>query len=186
MQSIDNLYLEATHMLIEPGPVVLVTTHYRGKSNIMTLSSLIMLQQNPPFLLGLVLGPWNYSYKALYKTRECVISIPTQEMASTVVNIGNCSGEDEDKFSKFNLTPLPALKVGAPLIAECFANIECKVTDNTLVGKYSFFILQSVNVWTDPEHKERRTLHHNGDGTFVIDGEILDLKDKMVKWPEYL
>lgn len=186
MQTIDNFYLNATHMLIEPGPVVLVTTTYRGKSNIMTLSSLIMLQQNPPFLLGFVLGPWCFSYKALRNTGECVISIPTVEMASSVVEIGNCSGEDINKFKAFNLTPLPAQEVGAPLIAESFANIECKVIDSSMVGKYSFFILKAVNVWTDADRKDRRTLHHNGDGTFIVDGEVINLKDKMVKWPEYL
>ncbi len=186
MQTINNFYLNATHMLIEPGPVVLVTTNYRGKSNIMTLSSLIMLQQNPPFLLGFVLGPWNFSYKALYKTGECVISIPTVDMASTVVEIGNCSGEEIDKFKTFNLTPLPAREVRAPLIAESLANIECQVIDRSMVGKYSLFILKAVNVWTDNDRKERRTLHHNGDGTFVLDGEIINLKEKMEKWPEYL
>ncbi len=186
MQTIDNFYLNATHMLLEPGPVVLVTTAYQGKYNIMALSFLTMLEQNQPFLLALVMGPWDYSYSALQKTGECVISIPTVDMASTVVEIGNCSGSDIDKFKKFNLTPLPAKEIKAPLISECLANIECQVTDTSLVKKYGLFILQTVNVWTDPDRKERRMLHHKGDGTFVVDGETINLKDKMVKWPEYL
>jgi flavin reductase (DIM6/NTAB) family NADH-FMN oxidoreductase RutF len=186
MQKIDKFYLNATHMLIEPGPVVLVTTSYQGQSNIMTLSFLTMLQQNHPFLLGFVMGPWDYSYKTLRKTGECVISIPTVDMASIVVEIGNCSGDDTNKFKTFNLTPLPAKKVEAPLIAECLANIECRVIDTSMVDKYGFFILKSVNVWTDADRKERRMLHHNGDGTFIVDGQTINLKDKMVKWPEYL
>ncbi len=186
MQQIDPFYSNATHMLIEPGPVVLVTTSYHGKPNIMTLTSIIMLEQNLPFRMGISMGPWDYSYETLCKTGECVIAIPTVDLATSVVEIGNCSGEDTDKFKTFNLTALPAKKVKVPLIAECLANIECRVTDTSMIDKYGFFIMETLAVWTDSERKERRMLHHNGDGTFVVDGEILNLKDKMVKWPEYL
>ena len=177
--------LERTHFWIEPGPVILVTTSNKGHHNIMTAGFHAMLQHDPP-LLGCVIGPWDYSFKALKKTKECVISIPTVDLADIVVEIGNCSGKDVDKFKTFKLTPLPAEKVQAPLIAECLANIECRVADVSLVNKYSFFILEAVKVWTDPKRKERRTIHHNGNGTFVVDGATIDLKKKMVKWPEFV
>ena len=92
-----------------------------------------------------------------------MIAIPTVDLARKVVDIGNCSGETIDKFAKFKLTPLPASEVEAPLIAECVANIECRVADRALVNKYSLFILEAVRIWTDPTRKERRTLHHNGE-----------------------
>jgi flavin reductase (DIM6/NTAB) family NADH-FMN oxidoreductase RutF len=76
--------------------------------------------------------------------------------------------------------------VKAPLLAECFANIECRVVDRSMADKYGFFVLEAVKAWTDPEHEERRTFHANGDGTFVVDGETVDLKDRMVKFPECL
>jgi flavin reductase (DIM6/NTAB) family NADH-FMN oxidoreductase RutF len=186
MQTIDEFYQNAVHMLLEPGPVVLVTTAYQGKNNVMTLSFLTMMQQNEPFQLAFVMGPWDHSYEALIKTGECVVSIPTVDLASTVVKIGNCSGDDTDKFKAFNLTTLPAKEVQAPLIAECYANIECRVVDTSMVEAYNLFILETLNVWTDPDRKERRMLHHKGDGTFVVDGETINLKDEMIKWPEYL
>jgi flavin reductase (DIM6/NTAB) family NADH-FMN oxidoreductase RutF len=103
-------------------------------------------------------------------------------MIDQVVDIGNCSGEDIDKFKAFNLTPRPAQKVKAPLIAECLANIECRVVNDSLVDKYSLFILEGVKAWVDYDRKERRTLHANGDGTFVVDGRTLNLRKKMTKW----
>jgi flavin reductase (DIM6/NTAB) family NADH-FMN oxidoreductase RutF len=99
-----------------------------------------------------------------------------------VVDIGNCSGKDIDKFKTFNLTSLPAKKVKAPLIAECLANIECRVVDDRMVEKYSLFVLEGVKAWIDPDRKERRTFHANGDGTFVVDGRTLNLRKKMTKW----
>lgn len=99
-----------------------------------------------------------------------------------MVDIGNCSGEEVDKFTAFGLTPLPAEAVGAPLVAECLANIECRMADTALVDRYNLFILEPVRIWVDAERKERRTLHHWGDGTFTVDNETVDLRERMVRW----
>ena len=114
-----------------------------------------------------------------------MIAIPTVDLARKVVDIGNCSGETIDKFAKFKPTPLPASEVEAPQIAECVANIECRVADRALVNKYSLFILEAVRIWTDPTRKERRTLHHNGDGTFTVDGRTINLQDRMAMWKQF-
>ncbi|MGE5445859.1 MAG: flavin reductase family protein [Ignavibacteriales bacterium] len=177
--------LSKVYRLIEPGPVVLVTTANKGRTNIMTMSWHMMMEFEPP-LIGCIIGPWDYSFAALRKTKECVIAIPTVDLATKVVEIGNCSGQDVEKFDTFGLTPVPAKKVSAPLVAECLANLECRVVDTRMVPKYSLFILRVVKAWTDAERKERRTIHHNGDGTFVVDGRTINLKKKMVKWQESL
>jgi flavin reductase (DIM6/NTAB) family NADH-FMN oxidoreductase RutF len=145
----------------------------------------MMLNHQPP-LIACVIGPWDHSFKALRATGECVLAIPTVDLASKTVEIGNCSGKDTDKFDTFGLTPVPAKQVTAPLIAECLANIECQVTDASLVRKYNLFILEPVKAWLVRRRKERRTIHHNGDGTFVVDGRVLNLRKKMVKWPDFL
>ncbi|OPY58432.1 MAG: Flavin reductase like domain protein [Syntrophorhabdaceae bacterium PtaU1.Bin034] len=176
----DELPLSKAFQLIEPGPVVLVTTAYKKKANIMTMSWHMVMDFTPQ--IGCIVGPWDYSFTALCKTGECVIAIPTVDMAGKVVDIGNCSGQDVDKFKTFKLTALPAESVRAPLIAECLAHIECRVTDDSLVDKYNLFILEGIKAWIDPDRKERRTFHANGDGTFTVDGRTLDLRKKMTKW----
>jgi flavin reductase (DIM6/NTAB) family NADH-FMN oxidoreductase RutF len=172
---------DKVYRLLEPGPIVLVTTVRDGRPNIMTMGFHMVVQHTPP-LIGCIIGPWDYSYRALRESGECVIAIPTADLAQTVVDIGNCSGEAIDKFERFALTARPAEAVAAPLIAECLANIECRVADDTLVDKYNLFILEAVRIWIDPDRAERRTLHHQGDGSFAVDGPILDLRERMVKW----
>jgi flavin reductase (DIM6/NTAB) family NADH-FMN oxidoreductase RutF len=179
----NELPLSKAFRLIEPGPVVLVTTAQEGKANIMTMSWHMVMDFTPQ--IGCIIGSWDYSFKALCATKECVIAIPTVDMAGKVVDIGNCSGQEVNKFKTFGLTPVPAEKVQAPLIAECLANLECRVVDTTLVDKYSLFILEGVKAWIDLKRKERRTFHANGDGTFVVDGRTLNLKKKMVKWASH-
>ena len=93
-------------MLLEPGPVVLVSTASRGGNNIMTISWHMVIDFTPQF--ALMTGARNYSFEALMKNRECVVAIPTVDIAQTVVKIGTCSGSDTDKFRKFELTPLKA------------------------------------------------------------------------------
>ena len=64
-----------------------------------------------------------------------MIAIPALELAPKVVEVGNCSGRNVDKFKRFGLTPVPAKRVAPPLVAECFANLECRVVDTRLVNK---------------------------------------------------
>ena len=172
------------YRLLEAGPIVLVTTNSRGRANIMTMGFHMMMQHDPP-LIGCVIGPWDHSYNALRATGECVIAIPTVDLAETVVDIGNCSGRHLDKFEKFGMTAVPSAEVSAPLIRECLANIECKVSSATLADSHNFFILEAVRIWIDPARGERRTLHHNGDGTFTVDGRTIDLRERMVLWKQF-
>ncbi|MEV6543783.1 flavin reductase family protein [Streptomyces sp. NPDC051665] len=125
--------LDQVHRLIEPGPVILVTTRHRGVPNVMTNGFNMMVRPAPP-LIACTIGPWDHSYEALVETGECVVSVPTADMAATVVDIGNCSGADVDKFEEFALTAVDGEKVQAPLVAECFADIECRVADTSLVA----------------------------------------------------
>ena len=111
------------------------------------------------------------------QTKECVIAVPTVDLSATVVSIGACSGADTDKFKKFALTAVKAKSVKAPLVAECLANIECRVIDH--VGKHGIFVLEAAWAWIDARRKERRTFHANGDGTFVVDGRTIDHRKLM-------
>lgn len=122
-------------MLIEPGPVLLVTTQSHGKKNIMTITWHMVLDFTPR--IALATGTWNYFYRALRETKECVLSIPAVDLAEKAVPIGDCSGANVDKFRKFGLTPLPAATGKAPLIAECLADLECRVPDTWSPPGYS-------------------------------------------------
>ena len=173
-----NLALLKVYQLLEPGPVVLLTTARRGRANIMTLSWHMMVEFEPP-LVACVVSNRNYSFATLCATRECVIAIPALDLAPKVVEVGNCSGRNVDKFKRFGLTPVPAELVAPPLVAECFANLECKVADAGFVNKYCMFVLEVVKAWTDPAQKHPKTIHHHGYGRFVADGKTFKLRSRM-------
>jgi flavin reductase (DIM6/NTAB) family NADH-FMN oxidoreductase RutF len=170
--------LPKVYTLLEPGPVVLLTTAHKGHANVMAMSWHTMLEFEPP-LVGCVVSNRDFSFTALKATKECVINIPTVELAEQVVACGNTSGADVDKFERFGLTARPAREVGAPLIAECYANLECRVVDTRMVNAYCFFVLEVVQAWRDTAVKNPRTIHHEGQGKFFAAGERFKIKSRM-------
>jgi flavin reductase (DIM6/NTAB) family NADH-FMN oxidoreductase RutF len=173
--AMKKIQLSKAFTLMEPGPVVLVTTNDGGKNNIMTISWTMVVDFTPQF--AITTGPWNYSFAALRKSRECVIAVPTVDLIDQVVGVGTCSGADTDKFEKFGLTPVKGKHVRAPLIKECIANIECRVID--IIKEHNIIVLEGVAAYLDSSRKEKRTIHAIGDGTFVIDGRLLNRREMM-------
>jgi flavin reductase (DIM6/NTAB) family NADH-FMN oxidoreductase RutF len=173
-----SLPLAKVYQLLEPGPVVLLTTAQKGRANVMTMSWHMMVEFEPP-RLACVVSDANFSFKALRASGECVIAIPARDLARQVVAVGNCSGREVDKFARISLTPKPASQVAAPLIAECFANLECRVFDRRNVPRYNIFLLEVVKAWTDPAQRNPKTIHHHGYGRFTVDGAAFSLKSKM-------
>lgn len=166
---------------LESGPVVLVSTSDQGKNNVMTISWHMVMDFTPR--LAISTGPWNQSFHTMLETKECVINVPTVEMLETVVHIGMVSGAEVDKFEKFHLTAFPARDVKAPLISECLAALECRLID--YVDKYSLVILEATHVWYNQWKKEKRLCHAIGNGTFSVDGAIIDCRSLMKgKLPE--
>jgi flavin reductase (DIM6/NTAB) family NADH-FMN oxidoreductase RutF len=173
-----TLKLSAVYQLLEPGPVVLLTTVNRNRPNVMTMSWHTMMEFEPP-LVGCVVSGRNHSFAALRRSKECVIAIPTVELAAKVVQCGNVSGRQVDKFARIGLTAVPASTVRAPLIEECWANLECRVADTRMVNRYNLFVLEVVKAWIDRARKKPRTLHHQGRGVFAVDGRIVRLPSRM-------
>ena len=157
---------------LEPGPIVLVSSAWRGEKNIMTMGWHTVMEFVTS-LIGCVIADGNHSFDLIRRSKECVINLPTTALTDTVVGIGNCSGADTDKFEKFGLTALPAHKVKAPLIAQCHANFECRLEDARLVERYNFFIFEVVKAHVATAPKYPATLHYTGDGVFMVSGKII-------------
>jgi flavin reductase (DIM6/NTAB) family NADH-FMN oxidoreductase RutF len=154
---------------LEPGPVVLVSSAWKGTSNIMTLGWHMIMGEEPS-LVGCYIWDANYSFELIRRSKECVINLPTIELASKVVGIGNCSGREVDKFAKYKLTRGMAERVEAPVIEECYANFECKLVDSSLINKYSLFVFEVVKACVAKSPRFPTTLHYRGDALFMISG----------------
>ena len=173
-----DLPVSEIRRFLEPGPVVLVSSARQGKANIMTMGWHTVMEFSPS-LVGCIISNQNHSFEMVRKSRECVINIPTQDMARKVVGIGNCSGSEIDKFKKFKLTAVSAVKIHAPLIQECYANFECKIFDAELVNRYNFFVFEVVKAHVAVSPKYPKTLHYRGDGVFMLSGRSIRLPSRV-------
>ena len=154
---------------LEPGPIVLVSSAWKGRTNIMTMGWHMMMEFQPS-LLGCVISSANHSFRMIRNSRECVINLPTVDLARTVVRIGNCSGRDVDKFAAFELSPRPAVHVRAPRIEECYANFECRLADAGMIRKYNLFVFEVVKAHVARSPRVPTTIHYRGEGQFMIAG----------------
>ncbi|MDB6028844.1 MAG: flavin reductase [Verrucomicrobiales bacterium] len=162
---------------LEPGPIVLVSSAWKGKFNIMTMGWHMMMEFSPA-LFGCYIWDKNHSFEMIRKSKECVINIPTIELINEAVGIGNCSGDKVDKFKKFGLTPVVGDKVSAPLIKECYANFECRLAEGKLISKYGLFIWEVVKAHVATSPKYPVTFHYRGEGVFMISGRSVSLRKK--------
>lgn len=169
-----TLPLSQVYRWIETGPAVLVTTSLLGKHNSMAMTWHMMIDFEPP-LIGCVISNRNYTFQILRKTQECVINIPSKDMIDQVIQVGNISGEKVDKFHQFQLEEEKARYVQAPLLSQCFINLECKVIDQKMAQKYNLFIVKVLKAWIRP-HLQMQMIHHFGKGWFIVDGKKVHKK----------
>lgn len=172
-----DLAVSNIRKFLEPGPIVLVSSRWNNKTNIMTMGWHTVLEFSPS-LIGCMITSANHSYEMIRKSKECVINIPTVDLIDEVIGIGNSTGTHLDKFKKFKLTAEDAQLIKAPLIKECYANFECKLVDDQLLSKYNFFILEVVKAQAATYPKYPRTVHYRGEGVFMVSGKHIAFPKK--------
>ncbi len=72
----ENFSVERVRQYLEPGPIVLVSSRWRGKTNIMTMGWHTVMEFTPS-LVGCVIAGGNHSFDMIRNSGECVINLPT-------------------------------------------------------------------------------------------------------------
>ncbi len=162
---------------LEPGPIVLVSSAWKGETNIMTMGWHMMMGFSPA-LFACYIWDANHSFEMIRRSKQCVINLPTTDLLNEVIGIGNCSGAEVDKFAKFSLTAVAGTKVDAPLIKECYANFECRLYEGSQISKHGLFIWEVIkaHVATSPKYPE--TVHYRGEGVFMVSGRNIDRRSQ--------
>ena len=166
------------YRLLNHGPVVLITTSdAEGRPNIMTLSWKTTVNSEPSFV-AVCVGSQAYSQRTILDTKEFAINVPDISLLKKVVYCGGRSGKNENKFETAGLTQMKSKKIAAPKIAECFANIECRVARHEPCGDVVMFSAEvlycEVREDTFDDYLKTgiaKTIHHLGGSWFVSPGE---------------
>jgi flavin reductase (DIM6/NTAB) family NADH-FMN oxidoreductase RutF len=168
--------------LIVPGVVGLVSTEYRGRSNVATISWLAPVSREPP-LLAIAVHPSTLSHDMIKRSGEFVVNVPNRDVINQVVSCGRFSGNDFDKFARTGLTMVEPTVVRAPLIEQCIGHLECALVNSYQPGDHTIFIGQVACAWAEEgafdngwllEGAELKPLHHLGAAIFGVLDERID------------
>ncbi len=136
---------------LAPAPVLLLSTMGGdGSMNIMTLSWAGVACQTPP-MVSVALRAERFSYGLVRETGEFVLNIPPAQLLRAVDFCGVVSGQNVNKFAETRFTPVPGLKVRAPMIRECPVNLECVVRSSLVLGSHVLFLAEVVALHADAE-----------------------------------
>ena len=167
--------------MLYPLPVVMVSLKGKdGKNNIITIGWTGTVCSDPP-MVSVSVRPERYSYQQLLDTGEFVINLTTKELAYATDYCGVKSGRDVDKFKEMNLTAIPGVKTGAPMIGESPVNIECVVKERIPLGTHDMFLAEVVAVHADERYIDEKNKFHleyaepivYSHGTYLTTGEPL-------------
>jgi flavin reductase (DIM6/NTAB) family NADH-FMN oxidoreductase RutF len=161
--------LDQVRRFLEPGPLVLLASAWKGQRDIMTMGWHMVLEFSPS-LIACCISSANHSFELVRHSKQCTINLPTADLLDTVVGIGNSSGAQLDKFAHFGLTAVAGTHVDAPSIAECYASFECRLHDGRQIARHNLFVWEVVKAQVATSPKLPRTLHYRGDGKFMLSG----------------
>jgi flavin reductase (DIM6/NTAB) family NADH-FMN oxidoreductase RutF len=138
------------HYLLHPYNTSLVTCcDAGGKANIIAIAWLIPVSVKPP-LVGMGIYPTRHSYGLIRASGEFVVNVASHEIAQQALFCGRRSGRDVDKFAATGLTPGEARIVGPPIIEECMAHLECRVTQDVEAGDHRLVVAEVLAAYTRP------------------------------------
>lgn len=118
---------------------------HEGPPNIITIAWTGIVNSTPP-MLSISVQPSRHSYHLIRETGVFAVNLPPLELVRETDLCGVISGRDGDKFEKAGLSPIPASQIGAPLIAECPVNLECRVLHTLELGSHTMFVAEIVAV----------------------------------------
>jgi flavin reductase (DIM6/NTAB) family NADH-FMN oxidoreductase RutF len=172
--------LPKAYLLLNHGPVTLVSSASGDRRNVMAASWAMPLDFNPP-KVAVVIDRNTLTRELVDASREFVLNVPPLALAEAVVGVGNESGRELDKWARFGLGTLPATRVAAPLVAGCIAWLECRVLDERPTEqRHDLFLAEVVAASADDrvfrdgrwrfDEESLRSLHYVAGGQFFTTG----------------
>ena len=173
--------LAKANRLINSGQVILVTSSYKDKANIITLAWNTPLSHKPP-LVGISVAKTHLSSELIIKSEEFIVNVPPVELLKQTIYCGTHSGREIDKFKEADLTAGRAKRlIKTPLIEECIGSLECYLRDVKEVGDHNLFIGEVIcaqveedffdEVWKTDKVK---LIYHLGGKFFTESGKLLE------------
>jgi len=128
-----------------PKVAVIVTASAGGKDNAMTAVWHSSISLKPP-LYGVAIAPKRLTYALILDSKEFGINFIPWENAAIVGLVGGTSGQEADKFERFNIEKEQPLRTKVPILKDAYAAYECRLVDNIVYGDHVWVVGEIVAV----------------------------------------
>ena len=164
---LEGMDITKLSWILSNGQMVMLTSCNADKSiNGIIPISWMMPTSHQPLLIAASVGhggpetgafAYRVSYSLINETKEFGLNVPTNELMESMIKAGTTHSDEVDKFAECNYTAMPSKHISAPLIEECFLNIECKVIDQFATGDHTIFIAEPLIAYVDEDVIEEGT-----------------------------
>ncbi len=181
-----NLTEHDARRLLVGGPLVLVTTTWRGNDDVMPAAWTMPLSAEPP-LVGVAVHPSRHTHDMIRFSEEFALNFPSRRLLNHCQYFGTISGSQVDKLEVSRLPTFRARKVEAKLLEGCVAYIECGLEDALRIGDHTLFVGRVAAVsaddeaynemmWAVAEDEDQRPLHYLGGAFYALLGQKLEAR----------
>jgi flavin reductase (DIM6/NTAB) family NADH-FMN oxidoreductase RutF len=158
-----------------PSPLFVVTTYKsNGKPNACLQSwACFNGNQNGFYAILSSVNKKGHLYQSIIEKKEAVINFPSAYIFDKCTDTISNNGYDNDEITLSGLTALQASKVDAPLIKECFLNLECKYLWEKEIKEGSSHVLmclEVVNICIDEKY-----LNESNHGRYGENGYLYNI-----------
>lgn len=155
-----------------PSPLFVVTTYKsNGKPNA-CLQSWACFNGSPNGFYAILssVNKSGHLYKSITERKEAVLNFPSDDWYDKCLDTIRNNGFENDEITMSGLTPQPASIVDAPLIKECFLNLECRYLWEREIVEGStqvLMCLEVVNICIDETYLDEKSKGRYGDTGYL-------------------
>lgn len=156
------------YVLSIPSPMFLVTSYKSNNKANACMQAWTSFTGNEKGFYAILSSVYKngHLYQTLKEKKEAVINfMPLDLYDRCMATIHNIQFE-VDELAASGLTAVPATMVNAPMVEECFMNLECRFLwekDIKEGDEYTMVCLEVVNVHIDEEHIDENRLGRTGE-----------------------
>lgn len=150
-----------------PSPLLIITSYKsNGQTNACMQSwTTFTGGKNGFYAIVSAVSKYGHLYKTLHESKEAVINFMSADIYDKCMATIQHNQFEDDEIAKAGLTSVKANMVNAPMIEECFINLECKFKWEKEIAEgddYVLVCLEIVNVHIDKRHLDENDLGRTG------------------------
>jgi flavin reductase (DIM6/NTAB) family NADH-FMN oxidoreductase RutF len=139
---------------IFPVPAALIVSGINENANIITLAWIGIASSTPPTFC-ISIRKTRHSLMLIRKTGEFSVNFPSAYIFKKVDYCGITTGSKRNKFKDTGLTPLVSKIIKPPIIKECPYNVECRVSQEVIIGDYVHILGEVLESHVDEDKADK-------------------------------